>query len=325
MTDRMRAVVLRGAGGPEVMTIAEVPRPVPREGEILVRVAAAGVNRADLLQRMGRYPAPPGAPADIPGLEFAGVVEDAGGGSSSWRVGDRVMGITSGGAYAEYVVVPAGNAVRIPERWSFEQAAAIPEAFMTAHDALGQVRLSSRERVLVHAVGSGVGVALLQLLKLRDCTVAGTSRTASKLERARALGLDRPILVEKTFAPGPDLEGWAQVVCDLVGAPYLGANLAVLAPQGRIIVIGLTGGQLAKLDMGSLMRKRATLVGTVLRGRSDAEKAEVTAGFGREVLPQLESGTLMPVLDAVYSIEDVAAAHRYMESNHNFGSVVLAW
>ncbi|MGD2136189.1 MAG: alcohol dehydrogenase catalytic domain-containing protein, partial [Gemmatimonadales bacterium] len=182
-------------GGPDVLRLEEVDRPILGAGAVLVRVHAAGLNRADLLQRMGRYPAPPGAPPDIPGLEFAGEVGECGDGVTEWRPGDRVMGLASGGAYAEWIAVDAGHVVRIPDDWTFETAAAVPEAFVTAHDALVQGRLEAGEHLLIHAVGSGVGVALLQLGRAMGASVIGTSRTGWKLERAAELGLDRGVLV----------------------------------------------------------------------------------------------------------------------------------
>lgn len=322
----MRAVTLTAVGGPEVLDLRDVLTPEPGSGEVRVRVRAAGVNRADLLQRMGRYPPPPGAPQDILGLEYAGEIDAVGGGVEVWARGDRVMGIVPGGAYAEHVVVPADQLIPIPEGWTFEVAAAVPEAFLTAYDALWhRALLQMDERVLVHAVGSGVGVALLQLAKSWQCEVAGTSRTRAKLDRARALGLDHAVLVEAPFRPSDELRDWANVILDLVGGPYLAGNLDALAPLGRMVVVGLTGGRTAELDMGHLLRKRVTIVGTVLRSRSSDERAELTVAFIKHVLPQLERSEVKPVLDRVFPMEHAAEAHRYIEQNRNFGAVVLAW
>jgi len=316
-----------GGGGPDTLRLATRPQPTPDPGEVLVRVWASGVNRADLLQRMGRYPAPEGAPSDVPGLEIAGEVADVAPGMRAWSVGDRVMGLVGGGGYAEYVAVPADHLLRIPEDWSFEQAAAVPEAFMTGFDALAQARLAAGDRVLIHAVGSGVGAALLQLARDAGATVAGTSRTEAKLRRAAAeLGLEHPVLVrDGVFEPLPWLRHWADVVCDLVGGPYLPGNLAAAALRGRIVVIGLTGGRSAAIDLGTLLAKRVTLVGTVLRSRTREEKAELTRAFAKRVLPALEAGRLRPIVDKVVPAADAAAAHRYMEANSNFGAVVLVW
>ncbi len=325
MDDRMQAIRIAEPGGPEALVLAEVDRPRLQPHQALVRVRAAGVNRADALQRVGRYPAPSGVPQDIPGLEHAGVVEEVGSAVSVWRAGDRVMGIVGGGAYAEYVAVEARHLIPIPEEWSFEQAAAVPEAFVTAHDALMQVGLEGGDHVLVHAVGSSVGLALLQLAKAAGAEVAGTSRTAAKLERAeRELGLDRGVVVRGAF-DGALLSGWAHVICDLVGGPYLAGNLAALAPRGRIIVIGLTGGRSAELDLGTVLRKRAVLVGTTLRSRTSEEKSEVTRRFVDRVLPRFSQGAVRPIVDRVFPMRDAAGAHRYLEANRNFGSIVLAW
>lgn len=320
----MRAVRITAPGGPEVLQLVEVPRPRPEPHQLLVRVHAAGVNRADVLQRLGPYPAPPGSPPDIPGLEFAGEVE-RGAADRSWKSGERVMGLVGGGAYAEFLSVDARHVVAIPEGWSYEEAAAIPEAFITADDALRQARLAGGERVLVHAVGSGVGTALLQLAKAVGAVVAGSSRTPAKLERAADLGLDRPILVRRGFAPDAHLESWADVICDLVGAPYLEGNLRAVAPKGRIVLIGLTGGRTAEVDLRQILGKRVTVIGTVLRGRSAEEKAEVTRAFAERALPLLAAGTVRPVLDRVFAMGDAPAAHRYMEENRNFGAIVLSW
>ena len=288
---------------------------------------ASGVNRADLLQRMGRYPAPEGAPADVPGLEIAGDVAEVAPGMQAWSVGDRVMGLVGGGGYAEFVAVPADHLIRIPAGWSFEQAAAAPEAYLTAFDALEQAGLKAGERVLIHAVGSGVGLALLQLARQAGATVAGTSRTEAKLVRAvRDVGLEQPVLVRNgVFQPGPELRDWADVVCDLVGGAYLSGNLVATARQGRIIVIGLTGGRSATIDLGMLLAKRVSLIGTVLRSRTPEEKARLTRSFAERVLPAFEKGTLLPVVDRVVPARQAAEAHRHVEANENFGAVVLTW
>lgn len=322
----MRAVTIVRPGGPEMLQMREMSRPEPGPGSVRVAVRAAGVNRADALQRMGRYPAPAGVPADIPGLEVAGVVDALGSGVAAWRVGDRVMALTTGGGYAEEAIVPAGHLIPIPASWSFEIAAAVPEAFLTAYDALERrVAAHAGEHALVHAVGSKVGVALLQLATARGCEVAGTSRTPAKLERARALGLAHPILVSNTFAPDPAFTDWADVICDLVGAPYLAGNLKALASRGRMVVIGLTGGRAAELDMGRLLNKRATIVGTVLRSRSDQEKMDLVDAFRRDVMPLFEQEGVRAVVDRTVPMDQAAEAHRHMEANRNFGAIVLRW
>jgi NADPH2:quinone reductase len=293
-----------------------------------VRVRAAGINRADVLQRKGQYPAPPGSPVNVPGLEYAGEVATLGTGADAWKVGDRVMGLVPGGAYAEFVAVHEALAIRVPEAWSFELAAAVPEAFITAYDALvRQMALRAGERVLIHAVGSGVGTAALQLAKAFHARTFGTSRSAEKLERARELGLEVAIDSSRgDFAEAvkqrTDGEG-VDVILDLVGGPFLAGNIQALARCGRMIVVGLTGGRSAPIDLGAVLSKRLTIVGTVLRARTPQEKMAVTADFAREVLPLLEAGMVRPVVERSYPLADAAAAHKRLESNAVFGKLVL--
>ncbi len=321
----MRAIRISAPGAPDVLRLTEVPRPTPSAQEVLLRIAAAGVNRADILQRLGRYAAPAGVPADVPGLEASGVIEAVGRDVSGWSPGDHAMALLAGGAYAEFVAVPAAQLLPIPPNWTAEQAAAVPEAYLTAYDALEQVGAGQHERVLVHAVASGVGVALVHLARARGAVVAGTSRTPAKLERMANEGLDRPIAVAGPFAPADDVTNWADVICDLVGGSYLAGNLAAAAPRGRIIVIGLTGGRSAELDMGLLLRKRLVLIGTALRHRSLEEKGQLVAAFRRAVLPLFENGRIRPIVDRVFRMEAAAEAHAYMEANKSVGSIVLSW
>jgi putative PIG3 family NAD(P)H quinone oxidoreductase len=328
-SERMRAIVITEFGDPEVLEVQDLPRPHPGPGEIRVRVRASGVNRADLSQRRGRYPAPPGWPEDIPGLEYAGVVDAVGHHVERWRPGDLVMGIVGGGGYAQYVVTDASTAVRAPRGLALEEAGAVPEVFMTAYDALfRQVGLGEGETLLVHAVGSGVGTAAAQLARASGVRVIGTSRSREKIERARDLGVDVGILAsedwparvrERTDGRGVD------VILDLVGAPYLQGNLQVLRGGGRQIVVGVPGGSRAQIDLRLLMSKRATLRGTVLRARAVEEKAALAAEFEARVVPLLEEGRLRPVLDRVFPPERARQAHEWMEENRNFGKIVLLW
>jgi putative PIG3 family NAD(P)H quinone oxidoreductase len=327
----MRAVRVVSHEGAGRLEVCEVERPRASADRVLVRVAAAGLNRADLLQKRGHYPAPPGAPADIPGLEFAGTVEEVGEEARAWRTGQRVFGITGGGAQAEYVVVPEGHLAEIPDGLDFTAAAAVPEVFVTAHDALfTRAGLRTGERVLVHAVGSGVGTAAVQLARAAGAgAVYGTARTAAKLERARGFGLDEGVAV------GPDpraiasaVREWTRgagvnVLLDLVGASYLEANLDALAPRGRMVLVGTMGGAVGQLDFRAVMSKRLTLVGTVLRARSTEEKARAVRRFAAEVVPLFARGLLRPVLDSSYALEEFAAAYARLESNETFGKVVL--
>lgn len=329
MSDEMRAVVITSPGGPEVLEVRAVPRPEPGPGEVRVRVRTSGVNRADLLQRLGRYPAPPGCPEDVPGLEIAGTVDALGPGVSAWVVGERVMGILGGGGYAEYAVSPASTLVPAPEEVDLAAAGAIPEVFMTAFDAISlQAGLGAGETLLVHAVGSGVGTAALQLGLRTGARVIGTSRTADKLERARDFGLEHAVLADETW-PERVLEitggRGADVILDLVGGSYLPGNQRVVAERGRHIVVGVPGGSSATIDLRALMGKRASVRGTVLRARPLAEKESLALAFTREVLPGFDAGELRPVVDRVLPAEEAAAAHRILEENRNFGKVLLAW
>ncbi len=324
----MRAAVITAAGGPEVLVIKRVMIRDPGRGEVRVRVRAAGVNRADLLQRQGRYPPPPGWPTEIPGLEYAGELEALGEGVEGWSVGDAVMGLVGGGGYAEYVVVPEREVVAKPASLSCEEAGGAPEVLVTAHDALfTQLGLAGGERVLIHAVGSGVGTAALQLAKAAGASVIGTSRSAWKLERALELGLDVAIDVTRegigeVVRRETDGEG-VDVVLDLVGGPYLAASLESLASRGRMIVVGLTAGRSAEIDLGSVLRKRLMIVGTSLRGRPSEEKIAAARAFDRAVVPLLARRQVTTVLDKVFALEEAAEAHRTLESNANFGKVVL--
>jgi putative PIG3 family NAD(P)H quinone oxidoreductase len=291
-----------------------------------VRVRAAGLNRADLAQRAGQYPAPAGSPVDIPGLEFAGEVDTVGPLVTRWKPGQRVMGIAGSGGQAEYIVVHEGMLVEIPENLDFVQAASVPEVFMTAHDALfTQAGLQMGERVLVHAAGSGVGTAAIQLARATGATVYGTSRTASKLERARTLGLEVG-MTDKNFAAEvmqlTNGEG-VHVVLDFVGATYIEQNLQALGVWGRLVYLATLGGAEAKLDVRAVMAKRIRLCGVTLRSRTLEEKLAVTRRFATHVVPLLVNATVMPIVEEVFVLQDIAKAHVAMGENRNFGKLVL--
>ena len=327
MPRTMRAVVITEYGGPEVLRLRDVPRPEPGPSDVLVRVATSGVNRADLSQRRGKYPAPEGFPQDIPGLEYAGTVEEVGADVEGWEVGDAVMGITGGGGYAEYVTAAVDTLIPVPQRLDVAEAGAIPEVFVTAWDAVFvQEGLTAGETLLVHAVGSGVGTAALQLGRAFGATVIGTSRTPAKLERAARLGLEHAVPADETW-PDRVLEltggRGVDVVLDLVGGPYLAGNQRVLAERGRQVVVGVTGG--AEMDLRALMGRRASIRGTVLRARPADEKADLAGRFGRVVVPRFEDGSLRPVVDRVLPADEAADAHRLVEANETFGKVLLGW
>jgi putative PIG3 family NAD(P)H quinone oxidoreductase len=325
----MKAIVIRSPGGPEVLELGDVPEPEPARGEVRVRVRATAVNRADLLQRAGYYPAPPDAPQDVPGLELAGEVDAIGEGALELRVGDKVFGLVGGGAYAEYVVCHERTLVKTPEGLSFTDAAAIPEAFITAYDAMvTQARLAAGETVLVHAVGSGVGTAAIQIARAIGASAIGTARTDEKLSRARPLGMRHGVhVVEGKFAQAvKNLTGGrgVDVVLELVGGAYVGEDLACMAPRARLVLVGLLAGARAEIDLGTLLRKRLEIQGTVLRARPLEEKIAVASVFARHLVPLVARGELKPIVDRIFPLADAAAAHMYMAGNDVFGKVVLA-
>jgi putative PIG3 family NAD(P)H quinone oxidoreductase len=325
----MRAIRIREPGGPEVLQIADVPEPSLEAASIRVRVRWAGVNRADLLQRMGFYPAPPGAPRDIPGLEYAGEVLEVAPGVKRLASGDRVFGVVPGGGYAEQVVVHEREAALLPPGIDLREAGAVPEAFATAWDALvARGGLVPGERVLVHAVGSGVGTAVVQLARALGCEVTGTSRTPRKLEAARALGLTHGVLSKDLAAMRAELaqlqpEGW-DVIVDLVGGAMVAEDIHLAASRGRIVLVGLTAGVRAELDLARLLSRRVTLVGTVLRARPLEEKILVARELERTIGPWLAEGRLRAVIDRTYPLAEAAAAHRALAADETFGKVLLA-
>jgi NADPH2:quinone reductase len=326
----MRAIVVSRGGGPEVLERRERPRPEPGPGQILVRVRASALNRADILQRRGAYPAPPGVVADVPGLEYAGEVEARGAGADLWPEGSRVMGIVGGGGHAEFLVVHEREALRVPERLSLEDAAAIPEVFLTAWDAMfRQLDVRLGERLLVHAAGSGVGTAALQLARIAGIATIGTSRSAEKLERARALGLSVGVDASAGdwVPPVMDASGGTGVdaVLELVGGDYVPRSLRVLAPRGRLVLVGTMAGSRAEVDLGLVLRRRLRIVGTALRSRPLEEKIALARDFSDTVIPLFDDGRLRPVVDRVLSFADVAEAHASLERDASFGKIVLRW
>jgi NADPH2:quinone reductase len=323
----MRAIVYTAAGGPEVIAINEVPAPTAGQSQIRVRVRAAGLNRADIYQRRGGYAAPPGWPADIPGLEYAGEVESLGPGVTRWRTGDRVMGLVGGGAQAELLVVRESEVLRIPAGLSFTEAAAIPEAFYTAYDALvTRGRLKPGERALIHAVGSGVGTAAAQIAKHLGATVIGTSRSGAKLARAAAYGVDVGIDTSRT-ALREGVGDPVDLIVDVIGGPALADHLAILAPRGRLVILGLMGGRKGEIELDQLLHRRLEIIGSVMRSRGAEERAALVHDLGKRLLPLFEPDggppVLRPVVDHTYPMEQIAEAHGVMERNENFGKLVL--
>jgi len=325
----MKAVLITEPGPPAVLRIREVPEPQPAEGDLLIRVKATSLNRADLLQRRGMYPPPAGTREDIPGLEFSGTVLESREPESRFKTGDRVMGLLPGEGYAELVRTPAVTVMPVPRNLSFEEAAAVPEVFATAYDALfRQVGLKEGERLLIHAVGSGVGTAAVQLSREAGVIVFGTAGSKEKLSKATELGLGvginyRTTNFVETVMHQTDNAG-VDAILDLVGAANWEGNLSVLRPTGRMIIIGLVSGSKVEADLSVILRKRLRLMGSVLRFRTLVERTQLAHLMNENVLPLFEQGRLTPVIDRVYPWQEVSAAHTYMEENRNFGKIVLA-
>lgn len=325
----MKAAVIARFGGPEVLEIQDVPKPSPVADQVLIRVHASALNRADLLQRRGLYPAPFGFPEKIPGMEFAGEIAELGPDARMWQVGQRVFGLTGGGAHAEYLVAQERTVAEIPESLSWTDAGAIPEAFITAYDALWlQAAMRPGERVLIPAVGSGVGLAGLQLVRAMNGVAYGTSRTQDKLARAREYGLDYCAIVSN----GPELllqaERWLgrekfEIVLELAGGDFVAADVEVLGLKGRLILVGTMAGSASEIKLAAVLGKRLKIVGTMLRSRPLEEKIAVTRSFAREVVPLFSKAVLRPAVDSVFPLSRVAEAHERMEKNLNFGKIVL--
>jgi putative PIG3 family NAD(P)H quinone oxidoreductase len=313
-----------------VLEIREVERPQIDSAQVLVRVRASALNRADLLQRQGKYPPPPGYPVEIPGMELAGEVVEIGIAVRKWKPGQRVFGLVGGAAQAEFVATHEDLLAEIPEGLSWTDAAAIPEAFMTAHDALWtQAQLRPGETALINAVGSGVGLAAVQLVRAMHAVPFGTSRTADKIEQAKAHGLEQGLAIRENFDELVSAaEKWTggkgiNVVLDLVGGPYVKICQKLMAAKGRMMLVGTVGGGNYELDARFMLSKRLTVRGTVLRARSLDEKIQVTRLFAQEVVPLFSQRILRPTVDSVYKLADVAKAHAHVESNENIGKVVI--
>lgn len=325
----MKAVVLERFGPPEVMTIGEAERPEPAAGQILIKVAATSVNRPDIIQRLGNYPPPPGE-SEILGLEVAGTVESLGAGVGGLAPGDRVLALIGGGAYAEYAVAHAAHVMRMPDDLSFEQAACICEAYITAYMNLFRgARLADGESVLLHGGGGGVNTAAVQLCRtLTPNSEIFVTASERKLERVAALGVQHVIDYRRENFADAVLAATAKrgvdVILDHLGASYLDSNLRALAVNGRLSVIATMGGREASIDLGRLMVKRQTIMGSVLRPRPVAEKAAIVADFEKTVMPLFANGRIAPLIHRVYALEHVVEAHRAMEASEHFGKIVLS-
>jgi NADPH:quinone reductase len=323
----MRAVEISKPGPPEVLIPVERPDPVPATGEVRIRVAAAGVNRPDVLQRRGAYPPPPGA-SDLPGLEVAGVIDTIGSGVSDWHVGDRVCALLAGGGYATICTAPAVQCLPVPPGMDFVTAAAIPETFFTVWtNVFDRGRLRSGESALFHGGSSGIGTTAIQLASARGARVFATAGSDDKCRACEQLGAERAInyrtedfvdvIQQATGGRGVDL------ILDIVGGDYIARDLVALAVEGRLVVIGFMGGDSATIDFRRVLGRRLTITGSTLRPRSPAEKGEIAAALRWEVWPLLEHGAVKPVVYRTFPLEDASAAHRLMESSEHIGKIVL--
>ena len=323
----MRAVIITQPGGPEVLRLEEVPDPVPGPGEVLVAVAAAGLNRADVLQRQGHYPPPPGSPP-YPGMECSGRIIELGPEVTGWQVGDEVCALLGGGAYAEKVAVPQGQLLPVPHGVSLVDAAALPEATCTIQGTVYQMaHLAAGETFLVHGGAGGIGTFAIQIANAEGCTVACTAGSPEKLARCRELGADLAISYrdEDFTAAVLEFTGWhgADVILDIMGASYLARNLDALATWGRLVGIATRGGSRAEVDLGLLMLKRATIVAATLRTRTVAEKAEVVAATLEHIWPLISAGKVIPVIHAVLPMSEAAEAHRILDDGSHIGKILL--
>jgi NADPH:quinone reductase len=321
----MQAIVITQPGGPEVLQERAWPRPDPAPHEVLIRVQAAGINRPDVLQRKGGYPAPVGVPANIPGLEVAGIVEACGSGVQRWRTGDAVCALVGGGGYAEYVVADARHCLPVPFNWTMEEAASVPETVFTVwHNVFQRGQLQPGESLLVHGGSSGIGVAAIQLARAFGARVYATAGSAHKCGACTELGAHRCINYKtEDFAAILEEEG-VDVILDMVGGDYIARNLRILRPDGRLVFINAMQGSRGEFNALQLMQKRLTITGSTLRARDADFKARLAADIEKQVWPVLERGDFRPVIYKIFGLPEAAEAHRLMESSRHIGKIILS-
>jgi NADPH2:quinone reductase len=326
----MKAIVITAPGGPEVLQIKERPLPNVLSGEVLIKVAAAGVNRPDIYQRKGNYPPPKGAPQDIPGLEIAGIITEVGPNATQWKVGDKVCALVSGGGYAEYCNVPEGQCLPVPDNLSFAEAASLPETFFTVwSNVFDRGKLQPGESLLVHGGSSGIGVAAIQMAVALGSRVYTTAGSDDKCKFCESLGATEAInyktrnfaeaVLQATNGNGVD------VILDMIGGDYTTGNISVLAEEGRLVLINAMKGKDVQIDLAQVMRKRLTITGSMLRSRETAFKSAIAQKLSQHIWPLLASGKIKPVVHAVFPIEEAAKAHALMESSAHTGKIVLSF
>ncbi len=325
----MRAIAVSEPGGPEVLGLVDLPEPTPGPGELLITVHAAGINRADIVQRQGFYPPPPGAP-ETPGLEVAGEVAAVGEAVSGWKVGDRVCALLAGGGYAESAIAAAAECLPVPEGMEFSEAAALPETVLTVwSNVMGRAAIQPGESFLVHGGSSGIGTTAIQMLKAFGCTVYATAGNAEKVAACESLGADRCVNYrEEDFVEViGELSGGrgVDVILDMVGGEYVDRNIQLAAPDGRIVNIAYLQGSLVQANLMPVMLKRLILTGSTLRAREPEFKSALVAEVREKAWPWVESGDVAPVIHQIYSYAEVAEAHRVMEASEHIGKLILAW
>lgn len=326
----MKAVVITRPGDPNVLQIMDRPKPVPQAHEVLVKVAAAGINRPDVAQRKGVYPPPPGASPDIPGLEIAGIIEAVGHDVTLWQPGDKICALVTGGGYAEYCTAPEGQCLPIPENLNFVEAASLPETFFTVwSNVFDRAQLKSGESLLVHGGSSGIGVTAIQMTKALGCTVYVTAGSDAKCRFCEQLGATKAInYKEENFVDA--LEQLTQgkgvdVILDMIGGDYMAGNLQSLANDGRLVFINTMNGKDVQVDLSVVMKKRLNITGSMLRSREVEFKTAIARKLQEQIWPLLANGQIKPVIHEVFAAHDAAKAHELMESSEHIGKIVLEW
>jgi NADPH:quinone reductase len=324
----MKAIIITQPGGPEVLQIAERPKPTYSPDEVLVKVYAAGINRPDVFQRKGNYPPPPGAPPDIPGLEIAGIIAETGANITRWKMGDKVCALVMGGGYAEYCNVPEGQCLSVPGNLTFEEAASLPETFFTVwSNVFDRGKLKANESLLVHGGSSGIGVTAIQMAKAMGHTVYITAGTDEKCKFCEELGAAKAINyktenfadVIKQITNGKGVD----VILDMIGGDYTAGNIQSLAEEGRLVLINTMNGKDVQVDLSVVMRKRLTITGSMLRSRDVAFKADIAQNLEIVIWPLIASGKIKPIINKVFPAEQAADAHRLIESSEHVGKIVL--